>query len=172
MAPSRLASPSSAGAAPPRLIEIVAALATGSLLTLMLLSNSTMAAHTTPLFSSLTAHGVGTVVAGIVLAALWPMHRTGTGRSARSPGRAPLWAYLGGLSGALTVMLTSSAANSMLALTGTLAIGLAGQVVLALIFDCLGAMGLEKRLPRRKDLFALAAIVAGTILIIFARGMG
>ncbi|MFH5774916.1 DMT family transporter [Paracoccus broussonetiae] len=155
----------------PRPIEIVAALATGALLTFMLLSNSIMAAHTTPLFSSLTAHAVGSVVAGAALigARLW---RRGRGSAPPRPrGNVPLWAYLGGISGALTVMLTSSTANSALALTGTLAIGLAGQVVLALIFDCLGAMGLERRLPRRQDLLALVAIIAGTMLIIHARGM-
>ncbi|WP_134679023.1 DMT family transporter [Paracoccus ravus] len=149
-------------------LEIVAALATGGLLTLMLLSNSAMAAHTSPLFSSLTAHGTGSVVAALALLAIRQRRLAGT----RPTRRAPLWAYLGGVSGALTVMLTSQAANSSLALTGTLAIGLAGQVVLALAFDCFGALGIQKRLPRRKDLIALGAILAGTLLIIRARGMG
>lgn len=154
--------------APPRPFEIAAALGTGGLLTLMLLSNSTMAAHTSPLFSSLTAHAVGSVIAGLALGMMWL--RTGSAGTRR--GRPPLWAYLGGLSGALTVMLTSATANSALALTGTLAIGLAGQVVLALAFDLVGAMGLERRRPRRRDLVALLAIIAGTLLIILARGIG
>lgn len=150
----------------PRLSEICAALATGGLLTFMLFSNSTMAAYTTPLFSSLTAHGVGTLAAGaalILIRVFWRMERP----VERPP--APLWAYLGGVSGALTVILTSLTANSVLALTGTLALGLVGQVVLALLFDRFGVMGL-RRTPTRNDLMSLALIVAGTLLIIFSRG--
>lgn len=160
---------SSRGARPPHPLEICAALCAGALLTLMLLSNGMMAAHTTPIFASLTAHGVGSVVAVVLLLALRlraPAARAG------ERARAPLWAYLGGISGALTVVVSTVVVNSSLALTGTMALGLAGQVVLALLFDCFGALGMERRLPRRNDLMALAAIIAGTLLIIFARGAG
>ncbi|WP_226626665.1 DMT family transporter [Alloyangia pacifica] len=153
----------------PHPLEILAALCAGSLLTLMLLSNGMMAAHTTPIFASLTAHGVGSLVAVLLLGVFWvrrPALRRGPG------GRAPLWAYLGGISGALTVVVSTVVVNSSLALTGTMALGLAGQVALALIFDATGALGLERRLPRRNDLLALAAIIVGTLLIIFARGSG
>ena len=151
-----------------RAVEIVFALLAGSLLTFMLLFNSTMAAYSTPLFSSLAAHGVGTMVAGLVLVGLWRWRAV----PVAGRGRAPLWAYLGGLSGALTVPATSIAANSSLALTGTLALGIAGQVVLALLFDAFGALGLVRRLPSLRDLAALVAILAGTGLIIAARGFG
>ncbi|MCT4370518.1 DMT family transporter [Yangia mangrovi] len=151
----------------PHPVEILAALCAGSLLTLMLLSNGMMAAHTTPIFASLTAHGVGTAVA-VLLLLLFRLRTPPQPRMAAS--RAPLWAYLGGISGALTVVVSTVVVNSSLALTGTMALGLAGQVVLALVFDATGALGLERRLPRRNDLLALAAIVAGTLLIIFARG--
>lgn len=151
----------------PHPFELLAALCAGSLLTLMLLSNGMMAAHTTPIFASLTAHGVGTVVA-MVLLLLFRLRKPAQPRV--SVGRAPLWAYLGGISGALTVVVSTVVVNSSLALTGTMALGLAGQVLLALLFDATGALGLERRLPRRNDLLALAAIVGGTLLIIFARG--
>ncbi|MCA0996663.1 DMT family transporter [Alloyangia pacifica] len=164
-APHRAGSPGA-----PHPLEIAAALCAGSLLTLMLLSNGMMAAHTTPVFASLTAHGVGSVVAALLLGLFW-MRRPSAQRG-QPRRRAPLWAYLGGVSGALTVVLSTVVVNSSLALTGTLALGLAGQVVLALIFDITGALGLEKRMPRRNDLLALAAIVAGTLLIIFAQGSG
>ncbi|ARO14058.1 bacterial/archaeal transporter family-2 protein [Ketogulonicigenium robustum] len=152
----------------PKPIEIAVALATGGLMTVMLLSNSMMAAHTTPLFSSLTAHGVGTLVLVAALALL-RLVRKGQG-AAPIVANAPLWVYLGGLSGALTVVVTSTAANSALALTGTLALGLAGQVVLALVFDRFGLLGMTKRLPTRNDMLALVLIIAGTLLIIFGRG--
>ncbi|MBE9637976.1 DMT family transporter [Salipiger mangrovisoli] len=156
-----------AGPRRPNPLEICAALCAGSLLTLMLLSNGMMAAHTTPIFASLTAHGVGTAVAVLLLALFWLRADKGP-KAPRA--RAPLWAYLGGISGALTVVVSTVVVNSSLALTGTMALGLAGQVVLALIFDATGALGMERRLPRRNDLLALAAIIAGTLLIIFARG--
>ncbi|WP_051201499.1 DMT family transporter [Paracoccus aminophilus] len=164
-----LTSPAPARAArAPRPLELTAALATGALLTVMLLSNSAMARATSPLFSSLTAHAVGTLTAVLALIAL----RLARPASTPQPGRrrAPLWAYLGGVSGAITVVLTSAAANSALALTGTLALGLVGQLVLALIFDATGMMGLARRRPSKNELVALALIVAGTLLIIFARG--
>lgn len=83
-----------------------------------------------------------------------------------------MWAYLGGIAGAALVMLTSWSVNSPLALTGTLALGLAGQVMLALVFDCVGALGIERRVPKRNDLVALATIIVGTVLIILGRGIG
>ncbi|AEM40283.1 DMT family transporter [Ketogulonicigenium vulgare] len=154
-------------ASSPGIFEIGIALATGGLMTIMLLSNSLMAAHTTPLFSSLTAHGVGAVALVLAVLAL----RLAMPGKAQPPliGRAPLWAYLGGLSGALTVVLTSYAANSSLALTGTLALGLAGQVILALIFDRFGLLGMARRKPTRNDLISLALVIGGTLLIIFGR---
>ncbi|WP_138472584.1 DMT family transporter [Poseidonocella sp. HB161398] len=152
----------------PRAAEILAALGAGGLLTLMLLANSTMAAHAGPLFSSLAAHGTGTVVA----AALLLLGRRRRAVPPAAPGRVPLWAYLGGVSGALTVILTSWTANSGLALTGTLALGLAGQVVLALAFDMTGALGLARRRPEPRELGALGLILAGTVLVILTRGAG
>ncbi|MBE3640567.1 DMT family transporter [Mangrovicoccus algicola] len=152
----------------PPLPQIAAALGTGALMTLMLLCNSAMAAAAGPLFASLTAHGVGTVFAAILL--LW---LRGRGSRAGLPrGRAPLWAYLGGLSGALTVVATSWTANTPLALTGTLALGLAGQVVLALVFDLTGAMGLVRRRPAGSEILAIGLICAGAALVILARRTG
>lgn len=173
MTVQHLPSPVSGSASPPHLVEIVAALATGGLLTFMLLCNGAMAAHTTPLFASFTAHGVGTVIAGLAVAIVWRRRASRNPRSAFSDRRgAPLWAYLGGIFGALLVMLTSWSVNSPLALTGTLALGLAGQVMLALVFDCVGALGIKRRVPKRNDLIGLAAIIAGEVLIILGRGIG
>jgi transporter family-2 protein len=146
----------------PRVVELAAALATGALLTFMVLFNGVMSAHTTPFFASLAAHGTGTVAAGLVLAVLLLRGAT------RRGGRAPLWAYLGGLSGAVTVMLSSVTVNSALALTGTLALGLAGQVVFGLVCDCFGLFGLARRAPGPRDLAALGLILAGAMLVIFA----
>ena len=83
-------------------------------------------------------------------------------------GRAPFWAYLGGLSGAVTVMLTSITVNSVLALSGTLALGLAGQVVYGLLADRFGLLGMTRRTPSAQDIGALVLILSGSLLIIFS----
>jgi bacterial/archaeal transporter family-2 protein len=153
---------------PPTLrpIDLLAAFGTGGLLTLMVLFNGEMAAFTTPFFSSLAAHGTGTVAAALALLIIGRKVTTSTA------GRAPLWAYLGGISGAVTVMLTSVTVNSVLALSGTLALGLAGQVVFGLAADRFGLFGLPRRQPTLRDIGALALIVGGSLLIIFSEVLG
>ncbi|MNT57922.1 hypothetical protein D3C72_1953300 [compost metagenome] len=68
-------------------------------------------------------------------------------------------------------MLTSFAVNSPLALSGTLALGLAGQVVFSIVADRWGLFGLPMRRPDGRDLAAMTLIIAGSALIIlFGRG--
>lgn len=140
-------------------LHILAAFATGGLLTLMLLTNGTLAAYGTLLFASWVPHLTGTVVAVLLLLILKPRKA-----SQKSP---PLWAYLGGISGALTVMFTSAAMNSALALSGTIALGLAGQVVFSLIADARGLFGLPKRTPSLREVIALACILSGAMVLVF-----
>ena len=71
----------------------------------------------------------------------------------------------------LGIALTSTTVNSPLALSGTLALGLAGQVIFGLAADRWGLFGMPVRIPRPRDLAALALIVAGSALIILF-GMG
>lgn len=149
-----------------RPIDLLAAFGTGGLLTLMVLFNGEMAAFTTPFFSSLAAHGTGTVAAALALLVI------GLKVAQRNGGRAPFWAYLGGISGAVTVMLTSITVNSVLALSGTLALGLAGQVVFGLLADRFGLFGLPRRVPTLRDIGALVLIIGGSLLIIFSEVLG
>lgn len=146
-------------------LDPVLALGAGGLLTLMVLLNGEMARATTPLFASWAAHGTGALAAFGLLALL--ARRRPPGPAVSRP-RAPLWAYLGGLSGAITVILTSATVNSVLALTGTLALGLLGQVLFGLASDRFGLFGLPRRRPGLRDLAALALILAGSALIIFS----
>ena len=136
----------------------------GGLLTLMVDFNGLVGLHGGALYSSWVAHGTGTVAALLFLAIL--RLRPQTGPLEAKP-HAPLWAYLGGVSGALTVILTSITVNSALALSGTLALGLAGQVLFSLAADRWGLFGLPKRMPKPRDFGALALIAAGSMLIIF-----
>jgi len=141
-----------------RPVQILAALGTGALLSLMVLCNAEMTRNAGPLLGSLTPHATGTVAAGLALAIL-------ARRSASE--RAPVWAYLGGLSGALTVMLSSLAANTALALSGTLALGLVGQAAFGLAADRWGFLGLPRRKPTTQDLLALMLILGGSAILIF-----
>ncbi len=75
----------------------------------------------------------------------------------------------GGLSGAVTVMLTSTTVNGVLALSGTLALGLVGQAGYSLLADRFGWFGLPRRAIIGADWSALGLIMAGSFLIIFAR---
>ena len=142
-------------------LHIAAAFASGCLLTLMVHFNGMLAHYGNALFSSWTAHGTGTVAALIYLAIL---SRKTVGEKPVRP-KAPVWAYFGGVVGACIVMLTSTAVNSPLALSGTIAIGLAGQVIFSLMADFWGMFGLPKRRPDAIDLCAVALILGGSALI-------
>lgn len=150
-------------------VHFAAAFASGGLLTLMAHFNGTAGFHGGPLFASWTAHATGSVAALAFLALLYRGHRPAGAVATRS--KAPLWAYLGGVSGAMTVILTSESVNSPVALSGTLALGLAGQVAFSLVADAWGLLGLKKRRLTLNDLYSVGLIVAGSALIIlFGRG--
>lgn len=150
----------------PNPLHLLAAFASGGLLTLAIFVNGEAGRLGGTLFSSWLAHGVGTVVAVAVLALIWRRERAATKIAESQHGKAPLWAYLGGIFGAVTVMLTSTAVNSPLALAGTLALGLAGQVVLSLAADYWGLLGLARRRLDLRDAGAVILIAGGSLLII------
>jgi len=136
----------------------LAAFGAGFLITLMVMFNGTLATTGTLLFASWVPHATGTVAAVLFLLMLRP-------KKAQGP-PAPLWAYLGGVSGAVTVVATSAAMNSALALSGTIAVGLAGQVAFSLVSDMRGMFGMPKIKPSPRDLAALGLIIAGALLLI------
>ena len=164
MNPSALPRPRS------RPIHFLVAFATGGLLALMVHFNGELARYGNPLFSSWIAHGTGTAAALLLLAVVFRARSRGTAAAAGPV--APFWAYLGGISGAATVMLASAAVNTPLGLSGTLALGLAGQVAFSLAADRWGLFGLPKRRPDLRDLCALALVVAGSGVIILAARAG
>lgn len=143
-------------------LALLAAFGTGGLLTLMVHFNGELGRYGNALFASWGAHATGTVAALVLLAILRRKPKAG---QAPKPA-APLWAYLGGLSGAATVMLSALAVNTSLALSGTLALGLAGQVAFSLAADRWGLFGLPKRRLGARDVAALGLILAGSATII------
>lgn len=159
---------SSISAQRPRPLHLLAAFASGGLLTFAVFINAEAGRYGGALYSSWLAHGTGTLAAILVLALLRLRQRPA---ERPASGKAPLWAYLGGISGAATVMLTSTSVNTPLALAGTLALGLAGQVAFSLAADRWGLFGLPRRRLTRRDAGAVVLIVAGSLLIILV-GMG
>ncbi len=149
--------------APARLIDFLGAFATGGLLTLMIWFNGTLAGYGTVLFASWVPHLTGTILAIVVLLFLRPPKA-----STQSP---PWWAYLGGISGAVTVVLTSASMQSPLAVSGTIALGLTGQMIFSLAADKWGLLGLPQRDPTLRDGLALALILAGSVILIFFGGV-
>ena len=148
---------------PPRLLDFIGAFATGGLLTLMVWFNGTLAVTGSLLFASWVPHITGSILAIAVLLVIRP-------KIAKPEAKIPWWAYLGGIAGAFTVMLTSATMNSALAISGTIALGLAGQMVFSLVADKWGMMGLPQRDPTARDMIALALILSVSILLIFFGG--
>ncbi|SRR6266545_5879179 len=137
------------------------AVAGGVLLALMIEFNSLLARFTSPVYASWVAHGLGGVAALALVAAF------ARARVRKLPERPPLWFYLGGIPGAFTVILAAVAVNSRLALSGTIALMLVGQVVFGMLSDHFGLF----RTPRRRlvlmDLVVSIAVLGGSALIIF-----
>jgi transporter family-2 protein len=144
---------------PAQLFHFAAAFGAGGLLSLMILFNGTLAAYGSLFFASWVPHLTGTIAALLFLIILRPKRVQSV--------RPPLWVYLGGVAGAITVMLTSATLNSALALSGTIALGLAGQMVFSLFADMRGLFGLPQRTPTKRDFLALALIIAGSFILIF-----
>ena len=128
---------------------------------MMIEFNSLLAKFTSPVYASWVAHGLGGVAA-LALVAVFARARART-----LPQRPPLWFYLGGIPGAFTVILAAVAVNSRLALSGTIALMLVGQVVFGMLSDHFGLF----RTPRRRlvlmDLVVSVAVLGGSALIIF-----
>jgi transporter family-2 protein len=146
--------------------SIALALAAGIVLAAMIDWNSLLARHSSPLFASWAAHGIG-ALASLALVTLLPVRAT-AGQAAPE-GRWPLWSYLGGIPGAFTVLLAAITVNSALGLAGTLALMLIGQMVFGIAADAFGILGLRRVLLNRRDICAIALVLCGSVIIILAR---
>lgn len=155
----------------PTPLLLLAAFGSGGLLTMAAFINGEAGRYGGPLFSSWLAHGVGTIVAALLLGVIWRRQRADALRAQAAFGKPPLWAYIGGVFGGITVMLTAIAVNSPLALAGSLALGLAGQVALSLAADFWGLLGLPRRRLGLRDAGAVILIASGSLLIILV-GIG
>lgn len=142
---------------------LIVALGTGCLPTLLLSFNSQLAAHNGALVGSWIVHGTGTLAAIVFLLLL---SRLPSPERAQPEKKPPLWACLGGCTGAFNVMLSSTAVNAGLALSGTQAVALSGQVLFGMVADRWGILGLPRRHIALLDIVPVAMIVGGSLIII------
>ena len=129
----------------------------------MLSLNSEISLHAGALLGSWIVHGTGTLAA---LALLLLLSGVQTAGISRPDGPLPLWAFLGGCTGAFNVMLSATAVNAGLALSGTQAVALSGQMLFGLAADRWGFLGLPRRVISPVDLAPVALILAGSLIIV------
>lgn len=146
--------------------DILLAIAGGALLALMIDSNSLLARQTSAVFSSWVAHGVGALVA-LLLVRLLAMASGKPPADAGRPATSPFWFYLGGVPGAFTVILAALAVNGPLPLSGAIALMMVGQVLFGLVSDHFGWLRVPVRRIRGADLLVVLCVLAGSAMIIF-----
>ncbi len=128
-----------------------------------------------PIFARSAHYTGGPVQAAIfafavALAALTMMGLlSGTGLPrAAGLARMPLWLWLGGLIGMLVVLLTVHAVPRIGAAVFVSAV-VCGQLIAALVYDHVGAFGMEPRKIRASDLVGMAGMMTGLLLIAYDR---
>jgi transporter family-2 protein len=148
-------------------LNLSIALAGGVTLASMIAINSELATFSSPLFASWIAHGVGAVTCFFALLVV----NTFIGKKITFLPKSgtPMWAYLGGIPGAFTVILAAITVNSPLGLSGSIVLIMAGQVLFGLISDTFGLFGLPKKSININDGIALIFILTGCLIIMFAR---
>ncbi|MGW5971269.1 DMT family transporter [Streptomyces sp. NPDC055186] len=150
-----------------RVTDWLLALAGGVVLTLMTEFNSQLAHHTTAVFASWAAHGIGAVVAlGLVAVTARATRRARPKPQLRKLERTPRWFYLGGIAGAFVVILSAISVNSELALSGTIALMLTGQVLFGIASDQWGLLRIPRLRVTPTALGTAALVLAGSVLIV------
>ncbi|UBU17417.1 DMT family transporter [Nonomuraea gerenzanensis] len=146
-----------------RPLDWLLAFAGGVLLTLMTQANAVLARHTDAFYASWAAHALGAVVAFLLVLTI---ARRKPPAQEPEAGGTPLWYYLGGIPGALVVVLSAIAVNSELALAGTIALMLTGQLVFGTAADHLGLLHTPRRRVTAMDLAVAGCVLAGSVLIV------
>lgn len=137
------------------------ALFSGGMLGVMLFLNSGLAQYTSPSISSLIVHFVG-------IFASWLIWKLISKRKVWIPFSvdAPIWTYLGGICGAMIVLISNITVNSSIGLVGSLSLMILGQTSFAILFDLKGWFGMKKRKIHLRDLLQVGCILAGCFLLI------
>ncbi|QYJ99648.1 DMT family transporter [Shewanella alkalitolerans] len=146
-------------------LNLMLGLLGGVALAVMIALNSELAKYGSPLLASWVAHGVGTLVALLLLGAV----RLRQGALTRRNEAAPWWAYLGGLPGAFTVVLGAMTVNSTLGLSASIAFIMAGQILFGLMCDSLGLFGMARRRLNWGQGASLAVMALGALIVLLAQ---
>ena len=83
----------------------------------------------------------------------------------RLPARVPIWIYSGGVIGVITTVCNNLSFGHI-SMTSILALGLFGQMVTALLIDCLGLFGMKKHPFRKASLTGFLFAVAGIVMML------
>jgi transporter family-2 protein len=103
---------------------------------------------------------VGTV-ALVLIAAFW---QGGLGELA-NVGKAPWWALVGGLLGAVYVTVALVAVRTLGA-SGLTAVVITGQLVISVVIDRLGLLGVAEQHIGAERILGLVLLVAGVVLVV------
>jgi transporter family-2 protein len=144
-----------AGTMVPMLLVLLA----GGLIALQAPTNAILAkAGGSPVLAALISFGVGT----LALLVVWLVSGNRPGASAF--GRIPWYAWLGGFYGATFVAVAAYAAPRI-GLGSLITIGIAGQIVMALYLDHVGALGLPRDPLSLGRIAGALLVIAGVVLV-------
>jgi bacterial/archaeal transporter family-2 protein len=131
----------------------------GGMVALQAPTNAMLAkAGGSPVLAALISFAVGTAA----LAVVWL--GTANRPAVSSFAGLPWFAWIGGLYGAVFVAVAAFAAPRI-GLASLITIGIAGQIVMALILDHFGALGLERAPINLGRLLGALLVIAGVVLV-------
>lgn len=140
-------------------MDILLTLIAGFLLAVMMYLNGTLSFYTDPVWSSWITHITGTIAAFFIVTA-FGKERT------KAPSKAPLWSYMGGILGALTVIIANITFNSRLGISGSFVLILVGQIILSFMVDIFGWFGMPKRKIGVQDVMQVVFVCLGSVLVV------
>jgi transporter family-2 protein len=141
------------------MVPILLVLAAGGMIALQAPTNAMLArAGGSPVLAALISFVVGTI--GLFVVWLASGQRPGEAAFAKLP----WYAWLGGLYGAMYVAVAAFAAPRI-GLASLITIGIAGQIVSAMLLDHFGALGLPRDPFSLVRLAGAALVVLGVILV-------
>ena len=144
---------------PAAVLPILLVVAAGGMLALQAPTNAILArAGGSPVLAALISFAVGTFALFIVWLA------SGDRPGAAPFGGLPRYAWLGGLYGAFFVAIAAFAAPRI-GLAPLITIGIAGQIIMALLLDHLGALGLPREPISVGRVLGASLVVAGVVLV-------
>ena len=144
---------------PAIVVPMLLVLAAGGMISLQAPTNAMLArAGGSPVLAALISFAVGTVV----LLGVWLV--SGSRPRASNFAGLPPYAWFGGAYGALYVAVAAYAAPKI-GLASLITIGIAGQIVMALLLDHVGALGLPRDPLSIGRIAGALLVVAGVVLV-------